>query len=544
MGYELILDDVLRWAAGYTGPKFHCLFADPPYHLTSIHKRFSKPGSAPAKGGVYRRSSAGFMGAGWDGTDDSGLGIAFRPETWAALAQHLHPGGFILAFAGTRGYHRMACAMEDSGLIIHPSLVWVFCQGFPKATGIANQIDKAAGEKGRPSGVYQRPDGKPRNYQNWEGDSGYEGGWNVSNRIITAPATPLAQTWAGHRYGLQALKPALEFIAVAQKPYEGRPVDCITRTGAGAWNIEAGRIPAGEDYESAGWGPRYGASSMPNMGGHQSRPWVQDAIENNEPVKDSQPSDLGRWPANLLLSEEGAALLDRQSGESVSRHSERGPVKIWSDEIRGREGWEGESTERGHNDSGGASRMFFTSDWQYEILEQLANADPLEYEPKTSSSERNVGLDDFYWAITPKGFQRVEYEEWQALDPKKRAQGCIHPTLKPISLCKYLCELISPPDAYAPRRILVPFAGSGSEMIGAILAGFEEVVGIESNPDYHAIAEARLAWWAQWPGWGQTDVDKILASIEPKDEAPQATQLSLLPDEDTQARILKALEAK
>lgn len=481
--YDVILDDVLRWAAGYTGEPYHAIFADPPYHLTSITKRFGKPDSAPAKGGVYRRSSAGFMGAQWDGEGESGLGIAFNPETWAALAQHLHPGGFILAFAGTRGYHRMACAMEDSGLIIHPAMVWTFLSGFPKATQISNQIDRAAGNV--------RPDKLEGGHIGlFPGDSANEKELkNTVPHVIGkgsftngTPIEPLAQTWAGHRYGLQALKPALEFIAVAQKPYEGRPVDCITRTGAGAFNIDAARIETnGETWEG----------NLENAHNDYSA-----EVYGKFDLQYAKPSNpLGRWPANLLLSEEGAELLDRQSGE-IQSHPPGNTYE--SPTTKSVYGQYSSRKLDGYNDSGGASRMFFTSDWSYEILEQLENADPLKYEPKVSTSEREAGLD---------GLKNN------------------HPTLKPISLTKYLATLILPPDAYAPRRLLCPFSGSGSEMAGAILAGWEEVTGIESNPDYHEISKARLAWWSQWPGWGQTDVDKILASLA--DEAP-AEQLSFL----------------
>jgi site-specific DNA-methyltransferase (adenine-specific) len=73
---------------------------DPPYHLTSVTKRFGKPGSAPAKhgtDGLYARQSAGFMGKQWDGGD-----VAYRPETWAAVLRVLKPGGHLVAFGGTR----------------------------------------------------------------------------------------------------------------------------------------------------------------------------------------------------------------------------------------------------------------------------------------------------------------------------------------------------------------------------------------------------------------------------------------------------------
>lgn len=127
--------DVLEWASKYGGPKFHAILCDPPYHLGDVRNDSPRgPGAPP-----YARhtiGTKGFMGQYWDGGD-----IAFRPETWAALAALLHPGAFIFAFAGCRGYHRMACAMEDAGLIIHPAIGWVFGSGFPKASRIKEQSD-------------------------------------------------------------------------------------------------------------------------------------------------------------------------------------------------------------------------------------------------------------------------------------------------------------------------------------------------------------------------------------------------------------------
>jgi len=89
---------------------FDSCVTDPPYHLTSIVKRSGAPGAAPAQAGVYARGAAGFMGQTWDGGD-----VAFRPETWAEVYRVLKPGAHLLAFGGTRGFHRLACAIEDAG---------------------------------------------------------------------------------------------------------------------------------------------------------------------------------------------------------------------------------------------------------------------------------------------------------------------------------------------------------------------------------------------------------------------------------------------
>jgi site-specific DNA-methyltransferase (adenine-specific) len=100
---------------------------DPPFHLKSITARFGAANAAPAqhgKDGAANRLSRGFMGQVWDGGD-----IAFRPELWAQVHSLLIPGGRVLAFGGTRTWHRMCCAIEDAGFEIEDTILWVFGQG-------------------------------------------------------------------------------------------------------------------------------------------------------------------------------------------------------------------------------------------------------------------------------------------------------------------------------------------------------------------------------------------------------------------------------
>lgn len=119
------------WLAAYDGPLFDSCVTDPPYHLTSIVKRFGKDGSAPCKTGAtgaYARASKGFMGKEWDGGD-----VAFRPETWRAVFDKLKPGAHLVAFSGTRTFHRMVCAIEDAGFEIRDTICWHYGSGFPKS---------------------------------------------------------------------------------------------------------------------------------------------------------------------------------------------------------------------------------------------------------------------------------------------------------------------------------------------------------------------------------------------------------------------------
>jgi DNA modification methylase len=168
---------------------------DPPYHLTSIVKRFGAENAAPAKvgkTGAYARASAGFMGKQWDGGD-----VAFRPETWAAVFRVLKPGGHLIAFSGTRTYHRMAVAIEDAGFEIRDQIGWAYGSGFPKSHNIGD-------------------------------------GWGT------------------------ALKPAWEPVVLARKPLIGTVAANVQEHGTGAVNIDACRIGTDGGTRGATAGPSNG----------------------------------------------------------------------------------------------------------------------------------------------------------------------------------------------------------------------------------------------------------------------------------------------
>ena len=146
-------------------------------------------------------------------------------------------------------------------------------------------------------------------------------------------------------------------------------------------------------------------------------------------------------------------------------------------------------------DTGTAARFFFN------VNRQIDESDPVLYCAKASRKERDAGLDGM--EEKPGGALKSGDGGWrneEARGRKSRHDRQLvcrnpHPTVKPIDLTRWLATLLLPPDEYAPRRILVPFSGSGSEMIGAQLAGWEEIVGIEMNEEYVEIAKARLKHW-------------------------------------------------
>jgi len=125
------------------GVQVDSVVTDPPYHLTSIVKRFGKTSldddtktsqrSRDRSDGYGRLAASGFMGKEWDGGD-----IAFQPETWELALKLLKPGGHILAFSASRNYHRMAVAIEDAGFEIRDQMMWLYGSGFPKSLNIGD----------------------------------------------------------------------------------------------------------------------------------------------------------------------------------------------------------------------------------------------------------------------------------------------------------------------------------------------------------------------------------------------------------------------
>lgn len=284
------------------GELFDAVVCDPPYHLTSIVKRFGGSSSAPAKfgkDGAFARSSKGFMNRVWDGGD-----IAFRPETWALVYAAMKPGAHLVAFGGSRGYHRMACAIEDAGFEIRDSLMWLYGTGFPKSHDVSKAIDKAAGVTFS---------SKPASGVGFMGAGG-PGGYNVTINQLTreGQTTPEAAQWQG--WGT-ALKPAFEPIVLARKPLGEKTVAAnVLVHGVGGINIDACRIEL-----SANDPLRDGITGRDGAGMDDTKAWGFKAVD--------RAAGLGRFPANVLhdgsdeVMEAFAAYGEKTSGNLSPHHS-------------------------------------------------------------------------------------------------------------------------------------------------------------------------------------------------------------------------------
>ena len=269
----------------------------------------------------------GFMNKGWDAPDN----IAFRSDIWVKVLRVLKPGGHLLAFSGTRTYHRMVCAIEDAGFEIRDQIGWAFGNGFPKSHDVSKGIDKAAGAEREVIGVStyvsRRVENKSR--PNTANVDGYVSADTSAN--ITIPATDAAHEWQG--WGT-ALKPAWEPICVARKPLSESTVAAnVLRWRTGAINIDGCRVGTGEDKTGGGCA---GLSALHDGG-----------IKSRSPVDFTK----GRWPANLVHdgSPEVLAAFPETTPSSIGKPRGAAPG----------DGWGMTATGAEYDDSGSAARFFY-----------------------------------------------------------------------------------------------------------------------------------------------------------------------------------------
>jgi DNA modification methylase len=386
----------------------------------------------------------GFMGKKWDSS-----GIAYSVELWQQCLRVLKPGGHLLSFGGTRTWHRVAVGIEDAGFEIRDSMAWLYGSGFPKSLDISKAIDKAAGAEREVIKTIKKNHFSGDNYSTHEGwarpSHKNPDGTAKTTMNITAPATPEAQQWQG--WGT-ALKPAFEPIVVARKPIEGTVANNVLKWGTGGLNIDGSRI--GTETIST-----HNAPKGSFAGGE----------ENRGSDTSSYKTHTGRWPANIILDPYTAELLDEQSGTSKSnlRPATGKPHLGKATSVAQSGGTILDLTDRGHSDSGGASRFFYVA--------------------KASKRDRNEGLDDL---PLRKSDQRSEVAAgiWAEMEAPKQN---FHPTVKPTTLMEYLIKLVTPPGG----TVLDPFTGSGSTGKAAILQGFD-FIGIEMTEEYLPIIEGRL----------------------------------------------------
>jgi site-specific DNA-methyltransferase (adenine-specific) len=362
-------------------------------------------------------------------------------EAWAReCLRVLKPGGHMLAFGGTRTWHRLTCAIEDAGFEIRdsvadltghdaPGLMWVYGSGFPKSLDVSKAIDKAAGVAREVIGEGPFAGRRPHADHERQGltfaDDAYV---RPAGHELTAPATEDAARWEG--WGT-ALKPAWEPIVVARKPLAGTVASNVLEHGTGALNIAGCRLePTGESRAREGEPSRETRYTLSGGTDFAALPGVR----GGDPA--------GRWPPNVLLGPDAAAELDAQSGVRTSGDApKRRGSAVFRDCYGDFTGQRDCPPGRPANE-GGASRFFPV----------------FKYEAKAGAEER-----------------------------PRLPDGTAHPTVKPRDLIAWLVRLVTPPGGL----VLDPFGGSGTTAEACIVEGFRCVL-IEKEPAYAELIRTRL----------------------------------------------------
>ena len=389
-----------------------------------------------------------FMGKDWD----HGVpGVPF----WEAALRVAKPGAYMLAFGGTRTFHRLAVAIEDAGWEIRDTVMWVYGSGFPKSLDVSKAIDKAAGAERKiltvvdPRSTF---DGRKRGSlainTNWREAEGRNDVRDLSKKVITAPASEAAKQWEG--WGT-ALKPAWEPIIVARKPIQGTVAENVLKYGTGGLNIDGCRV---------GIDPKADASQLRTM--NRSKKSEKNGWGMNQTRSDTPEvvSANGRWPANLIY--DGSDQVVGMFPVTTSGKMPAGQRRLNSEgPNRNTYGYmDPDITKRDTpGDSGSTARFFYCA--------------------KASREDRNEGLNN----PGPQFHHGTTLRKVENTDKK----GNFHPTVKPTALMRYLCRLVTPPGGV----ILDPFMGSGSTGKAAAAEGFG-FIGIELNPEYVEIADKRI----------------------------------------------------
>ena len=385
-----------------------------------------------------------FMGKKWDYDVPS-------VEIWQECLRVLKPGGHLLAFAGSRTYHRMAVRIEDAGFDIRDQIMWIYGSGFPKSHNVALAIDKQSGKTGHR--------GKAINVGGKGDRDDIQTSVSKANGTLQ-PAYKSDNDWNG--WGT-ALKPAHEPIVMARKPIEGTVAENTLQYGVGGLNIDATRV---------------GNEMVATIANVNSKTGDNGIYGKFGQAVNSEPRE-GRWPANVILDEEAGSILDEQSGERGNGWKKN----YGATDYNGKQydsstnqcvfggGFTGKNT---YADTGGASRFFYC--------------------PKTSAREREEGLVGLQTKANAhmatqngtsgeasKGMERFKTQ------PKQN----FHPTVKPTELMKYLIRLVTPKDGI----VLDPFMGSGSTGKAAMQEGMW-FVGIEREKEYFEIAKQRIEYEA------------------------------------------------
>ena len=438
------------------------IVTDPPYGLTSISKRFGDENAAPAqfgRDGSFSRLARGFMGKEWDGS-----GIEYNVDAWRRCYNVLKPGGYLLAFGGSRTFHRIAVAIEDAGFEIRDVILWLYGSGFPKSLNIGLAIDKKNGVDNRTGNL--RTDGV--------GSNSGTGVYNLNDAESTPVATVYEERvalneWSG--WGT-ALKPAYEPIIVARKPCAGSCVENVLTYGVGGINIDECRIDHDEPV-------KYTTRTTEKSNGLYMGKFKNTGSERST----ANPS--GRYPSNVILTYDETDRAEVCGGMPETK-STRPAASDNRTNVGNSMFIDGVHTPgNNYDDEGSASRYFYTAKASARDRDEgleLLNAQPVGYGNQALAEIKRGNIDK---ENTSLGLNNIKMRK------------NTHPTVKPTDLMQYLVRLVTPRGG----TVLDPFNGSGSTGKACMFENKDrdakyKYIGIELTPEYLPIAEARIKFAA------------------------------------------------
>lgn len=404
------------------------IICDPPYGLTN-----------------NKNSKKGFMNKSWDASK-----IETNVEAWRKCYEVLKPGAYLLAFGGTRTFHRIACAIEDAGFEIRDTLMWLYGSGFPKSHNVGLALDRKSGIESEVVGVVNKGSSPlPNTHIDKWCDNQKDGKYQIKQA---------SNDFSG--YGT-TLKPAYEPIIMARKPLEGSTVDNMLKYGVGGINIDECRV--GDEKISTHNAPKGTfAGGEPNRGSDTN----------------SYSRHRGRFPSNVITdgSDEVKANMSytKSTGQSKTRPNFKDSKDTnlsfgQNDKPLGRIA----NNTIYANDEGSVCRYFYCA--------------------KASKKDRDEGCDMFQEQKTTDGNIRANSETARQFGVNSALRRNDHPTVKPTKLMQYLIRLVLPRGGV----LLDCFMGSGSTGKACMFENRErnadyKFIGVELTKEYLPIARARI----------------------------------------------------
>ena len=458
--YKLFHWNMLDMLEVIGGGTIDSIVTDPPYWLTSIVKRFGKENSAPCKewkDGSFARLSKWFMGKEWDWS-----WIEYNIDAWRKCYEVLKPWWYLLAFWGSRTFHRIACAIEDAGFEIRDTIMWLYGSGFPKSLNIWLAIDKKNWVDNRTwNTVEWVGSNNTLSMRNWLTES-----MEFKSEYEERKATNERAWWG------TALKPSYEPIIVARKPLEWSCTDNVIKYGVGGINIDECRV----------WTETISIHNAPKWtfaGGEYNRG------SDTESYRDS----VGRFPANTILTYDESDFDEVCGGFPNSWKWNN----KWAYNYAGREYDNSETSmfngdkpqaPSNYNDSWSASRYFYCAKASKRDRDEgLDEMETKSHAEINGRKEWSAGAERAYWWWT-NPYLSVS-------SPRKNT----HPTVKPTDLMQYLVRLVTPNG----WTVLDPFNWSWSTWKAVMYENKDrhknyKYIWIELTDEYLPIAKARIEY--------------------------------------------------